>query len=189
MDKKHLKINAGTIDLTDVHQEALEQYETIEMNCGMAIVTPEARKLLAMVGAQINTGTLLDVPQDASVTVLEGEDVGKLYLCDDYTVTVQTFASGDLKKTLRLLTGYEKEELTLMQTLQDGAKRYECVWIAAGESEDQVGRACLLDDGNYVYAVTAMAGESQAGALTQAWQEMFASFRLVSPEAELNTGS
>lgn len=132
---------------------------------------------------------ILDVPQDASVTVLEGEDVGKLYLCDDYTVTVQTFASGDLKKTLRLLTGYEKEDLTLMQTLQDGAKRYECVWIAAGEGEDQVGRACLLDDGNYVYAVTAMAGESQAGALTQAWQEMFASFRLVSPNAELNTGS
>ena len=132
---------------------------------------------------------VLDVPQDASVTVLEGENTGKLYLCDDYTVAVQTFASGDLHTTLRTLTGYEKENLTLIQTLQDGAKRYECVWSAAGEGGDQVGRACLLDDGNYVYAVTVMAEETRAGELSDVWQELFDSFRLVSPEAELNTGS
>ncbi|MBR4109220.1 MAG: hypothetical protein IKK41_02745 [Oscillospiraceae bacterium] len=132
---------------------------------------------------------LLDVPQEASVSVLQGEDAGKIYLCDGYTVTVQTMASGDLEKTLRTLTGYEKEELTLMQTLQDGAKRYECVWVSAGEGEDQVGRLCLLDDGNYTYAVTAMAGETKAGELSQVWQEMFDSFRLVSPDVELNTGS
>lgn len=132
---------------------------------------------------------ILDVPQDASVTVLQGEDTGKLYLCDGYTVAVQTMEAGDLQKTLRTLTGYEKEELTLMQTLQDGAKRYECVWTSAGEGETQVGRACLLDDGNYIYAVTAMTGESKAGELTEVWQELFDSFRLVSPDAELNTGS
>ena len=132
---------------------------------------------------------VLDVPQDASVSVLQGENGEKIYLCDGYTVTIQTFSSGDLKKTLQTLTGYEKEDLTLMQTLQDGAKRYECVWTAAGEGENQVGRLCLLDDGNYLYAVTAMAGESKAGELQDVWQELFDSFRLVSPEAELNTGS
>lgn len=132
---------------------------------------------------------VLDVPQDASVTVLQDEESGKLYLCDGYTVTVQTMASGDLQKALQSLTGYQKEELTLMQTLQDGAKRYECVWAAAGEGEDQVGRACLLDDGNYIYAVTAMAGESKAGELTAVWQGLFDSFRLVSPEEDINTGS
>ena len=132
---------------------------------------------------------VLDVPQDASVTVLHGTDTGKMYLCENYTVTVQTFSSGDLQKTLKTLTGYEKEDLTLMQTQQDGAKRYECVWASAGEGENQVGRLCLLDDGNYIYAVTAMAGESQAGELTQVWQAMFDSFRLASPDAELNTGS
>ena len=132
---------------------------------------------------------VLDVPQDASVTVLQGEDRGKLYLCQDYTITVLTFASGDLHTTLRTLTGYEKENLTLMQTMQEDAKRYECVWSAAGEGGDQVARACLLDDGNYVYAVTVMAEESQAGELTDVWKELFDSFRLVSPDAELNTGS
>lgn len=132
---------------------------------------------------------ILDVPQDATVTVLQGEDTGKLYLCDGYTVSVQTMQSGDLQKALRTLTGYEKEELTLMQTLQDGIKRYECVWAAAGEGENQVGRACLLDDGNYIYAVTAMAGESKAGELTDVWQEMFDSFRLASPDEDINTGS
>lgn len=132
---------------------------------------------------------ILDVPQDATVTVLQGADAGKLYLCDGYTVSVQTMASGDLQKALRTLTGYEKEELTLMQTLQDGMKRYECVWVAAGEGENQVGRACLLDDGNFIYAVTAMAGESKAGELTPVWQELFSSFRLASPDEDINTGS
>lgn len=132
---------------------------------------------------------VLDVPQDATVTVLQGEDSGKLYLCDGYTVAVQTMASGDLKEALRTLTGYEKEELTLMQTLQEGAKRYECVWAAAGEGENQVGRACLLDDGNYIYAVTAMAGESKAGDLMPVWQELFSSFRLASPDEDISTGS
>lgn len=132
---------------------------------------------------------VLDVPQDASVTVLEGEETGKLYLCDGYTIAVQTFPSGDLKKTVHTLTGYEKEDLTLMQTVQDGAKRYECVWVSAGEGENQVGRLCLLDDSNYIYAVTAMAGESKTGELTETWNELFDSFRLVSPEADLNTGS
>lgn len=132
---------------------------------------------------------VLDVPQDASVTVLQGEDAGKMYLCDGYTVTVQTMQAGDLQKALRLLTGYEKEDLTLLEILQDGKKRYDCVWVSAGEGENQVGRACLLDDGNYIYAVTAMAGESKAGELTDVWQGLFDSFRLVSPDSELNTGS
>lgn len=132
---------------------------------------------------------VVDVPQDASVMVLQSQEAGKLYLCDDYTVTVQTMPSGDLQKTLRTLTGFEEDQLTLIQTEQGGLKRYECVWTAAGEGETQIARACLMDDGNYIYAVTAMAGESKAGELYQTWQDLFDSFWLASPDAELNTGS
>lgn len=132
---------------------------------------------------------IVDVPQDASVEVLQNEDAGKIYLCDGYTITVQTMEAGDLEKTLQTVTGFSKEELTLMRTAQEDAKRYECVWTAAGEGEAQVGRACVLDDGDYHYAVTVMAGESLAGKLTDTWQTLFDSVRLVGPEVDLNTGS
>ena len=132
---------------------------------------------------------VLDVPQDATVSTLQGKDGDKIYLCEDYTVTVQTMASGDVQGVIHTLTGYEKADLTVMETRQEGAKRYECVWASAGEGENQIGRLCLLDDGNYIYAVTAMAGESKTGELAQTWENLFDSFRLVSPDAEINTGS
>ena len=132
---------------------------------------------------------ILDVPDDASVEVLQSADAGKIYLCDGYTITVQTMSAGDLEKTLRVATGYAKEDLELVQTQQSDLKRYECVWTAAGENETQIGRACILDDGDYHYVVTVMAGESVAGALRQAWKDLFDSFRLVDAGVELNTGS
>ena len=140
-----------------------ETFETLADN----VVQPASAPLWQMV---------LDVPQDASVTVLQGENGEKIYLCDGYTVAVQTFSSGDLKKTLQTLTGYEKEDLTLMQTLQDGAKRYECVWTAAGEGENQVGRLCLLDDGNYHYALTLHTAAEAAGELTEQWKNITTTF-------------
>ena len=132
---------------------------------------------------------ILDVPQDASVEVLQSADGGEIYLCDGYTVTVQTMAAGDLDKTLRAVTGYARENLDVLQTRQDSFKRYECVWTAAGETQTQIGRACVLDDGEYHYVVTAMAGESLSGELAEVWKDLFDSFRLVGADVDLNTGS
>ncbi len=130
-----------------------------------------------------------DFPRDASVEVLQNTEYGKLYLCDGYTISVQTMASGDLKKTLKTLTGCDEDALTVIKTRQDECKRYECVWTASGEGEMQVGRACILDDGAYHYAITVMAGESLAGELTQTWESLFDSFRLIGADVDLNTGS
>ena len=112
-----------------------------------------------------------------------------MYLCDDYTITVQTFASGDLNKTLQTATGYGKDKLQIMRTHANNAKRYECVWTAAGEGETQVGRTCVLDDGSYHYVLTVMAAEKQAGALMQTWNALMESFRIASPDMDFNTGS
>ena len=132
---------------------------------------------------------LVDVPQDAHAEAMQNDTGGKLYLCDGFTVSVQTLESGDLEKTLRTVTGYSREALTLIQTQQEDMKRYECVWTAAGEGETQVGRTCVLDDGNYHYVLSAMAAESAAPALQEAWEDMFASCCLLDPDVNLNTGS
>lgn len=117
----------------------------------------------------------LDLPKN--VQTIAG-DSGKLYLCDGYDVTVQTLSSGNLNQTIQMLTGFAPDALTMLQTAVSGVDRYECVWTAAGESGDAVGRAVVLDDGQYHYCVTVMAQADGAGGLTSLWQELLNSVRL-----------
>ena len=120
----------------------------------------------------------IELPKEASVSTLQSEDGGRLYLCDDYTITVQTLDGGDLSRTLRQLTGFTKDNLTVMETEVDGIKRCSCVWSAAGEGGDYVGRALVLDDGKNHYTVSVMAEFSQAGNLSAKWKELFDSVKL-----------
>lgn len=124
----------------------------------------------------------LSLPEGATLEVAEAE--GKLYLCEDYTVAVQTLDAGDLDKTLRTVTGYGADQLTLMRLQQGEFDRYECAWASAGE-EQQVGRTLILDDGNYHYTVTVLAPAELAGKLTEDWQALMASVRI----GQLSTGS
>lgn len=114
----------------------------------------------------------MTLPNDASSQVLSG-DTGTLYFCDGYEIMVQTMASGDLDGTLKTLTGYEREELSVLQTRAGEVKRYECAWTSAGEGGDRVGRVVVLDDGSYHYSVAIMADALDAGALLESWQALF----------------
>lgn len=127
----------------------------------------------------------LSLPKEASAAAMETPDAGKLFLCDGYTLSVQTMDAGDLDRTLRLLTGYGKDQLTVMQTKQGEITRYESVWTAAGEGGDQIGRAVILDDGSYHYTVSVMADAVDAGELTSVWQEILGSAKLVSIDSAL----
>ena len=127
------------------------------------------------------------LPQDAAKQTMEGS--GELYFCGDYTVTLQTVTGGDLQKTFLDTTGYVPEQLSVMHTEGTDYQCYRCVWTAAGENGDQVGRCTILDDGNYHYILTAMADAEKAGKLTAgAWEEMFDSFCFALPE-ETGLGS
>lgn len=130
----------------------------------------------------------VQLPPELSTPVLQ-EDSGTLYLCDDYSVTVQTVESGDLRKTIRNTTGMEQEELQIMKTRQGDTKRYQFMWTANGENGIQVGRTCILDDGAYHYVLTAMADEAETLQVQSAWKEIFASFCLATEREEVSTGS
>lgn len=117
----------------------------------------------------------LALPEDVQ-TVAGGD--GKLYLCDGYEVTVQTLSSGDINSTLRQLTGFASDGLTTVQTAASGVTRYACVWTAAGENGDTVGRAVVLDDGQYHYCVTVMGSADGAGELAPAWTQILNSIEL-----------
>ena len=132
---------------------------------------------------------LVSLPTDAAVAVLEEEAAGTIYLCDGYTVTLHTTEAGNMEKTLQAATGFSADALRTIQTEYGGLTRTDGVWTAAGETEDQLGRFAVLDDGNYHYVLTCMADASKMEELQPVWQELFESFRLVTAGTDLHTGS
>lgn len=120
----------------------------------------------------------VSLPEEISTPVIQNEENGKLYLCEGYTLTLQTLEGGDINRTIKSCTGFSKDELTVLETTHDDVKRYDCVWTAIGEGADQVGRLAVLDDGAYHYVLTVMAQMDEAGELSDKWQEIFNSFAL-----------
>lgn len=117
------------------------------------------------------------LPEEAARSAISGE-TGSIYLCDGYTLAVQTFPTGTLEDAVRSVTGFSGEKLAPIQTRLGDTDCYHCVWTAAGEGGDQVGRAVILDDGNCRYAVSVMAPEQTAGQLTETWQTVLSSVKL-----------
>ena len=120
---------------------------------------------------------VVTLPEDASVMTIQGE-AGTIYLCDGYEISLETLSSGDLDRTIRTVTGYHQENLTVMETQTDGITRHDLVWCAAGENGDRLGRAAILDDGSYHYALSVMADAENASSLATQWDALFASYGL-----------
>ena len=118
------------------------------------------------------------LPEEAAVATWQSENGGKLFLCDGYTVTAHTTPSGDVNATIQTLSGYEKDQLTVMQTETDRATRYEFVWSCAGETGQRLGRGVILDDGNYHYCLSVLR-DADAEKSQIVWSDVFASFQLV----------
>lgn len=123
-------------------------------------------------------GIELELPQDAVAAVMDSEETGALYLCNDFTLVIQTMAAGDLDRTVRGISGFGAEDVTMLRTQQQDADRYEWVWSAAGEGGDQLCRGVILDDGSYHYTLSVMADADVAGGLEKEWDGIFSSFRL-----------
>ena len=107
-----------------------------------------------------------------------GDDSDTVYECETYTLVLQTLLAGDLRATVRTLSGFYPDKLTVMESQQGQGKRYDWVWSAAGESGELVCRAAVLDDGNYHYCIYTIAQAEEAGTLAEEWNKLFASFCL-----------
>ena len=120
---------------------------------------------------------LIDLPESAAAPAMKGNS-GSLYFCDQYDISVEVLPSGNLNDSVKTLTGYERENLTLVQTQRGNATCYTGVWSTAGEAGDYVGRLLILDDGSFHYCVSIMARANIAGECAQEWNDVFASVRL-----------
>lgn len=117
----------------------------------------------------------LELPGEAVACAMES-DTGRLYLGDGYEVMVQTLSGGDLDATIRSLTGFDREDITLIQTQQEPA-RWEFAWACAEENGARLGRGVVLDDGNYHYCLTVLQ-DAQVEDCQIIWSEVFNTFDL-----------
>ena len=115
------------------------------------------------------------LPEDMVLPVLE-QDGRRLYMAQGYEVMLDVLDAGDLSATVRSISGYEKDNLTVIETRQDGMDRYDFVWSAAGETGDRLGRGVILDDGNYHYCMSVLRDQ---GDFPVVWRDIFSSFTLV----------
>lgn len=115
------------------------------------------------------------LPEDTVMPVLE-QDGRRLHMGQGYEIMLETMASGDLNATVRALSGYEKEQLTILATRQENADRYDFVWTTTGEQGERLGRAVILDDGNYHYCMSAL---RDTGDTPIVWRDVFGSFSLI----------
>ena len=120
----------------------------------------------------------VDLPGNAVAPVFNGEGA-QLYLSDGYEMILETVASGDLRATIRTISGYEKEKLTVLETMEGDIRRYEFVWTSAGETGDRLGRAVVLDDGRYHYCMSVLRDAEGEKKSQIVWDEVFGSFSLV----------
>ena len=112
------------------------------------------------------------MPPDTGKTVLAGAQ-GRVYFCDGYEIAIETFTGGDLRRTVKSISGYDYENITIFETaVSPGMKRYEFVWTSAGAEGDQVGRSVIMDDGVYHYCVSMIANSDEVGSLQSVWQEV-----------------
>ena len=119
------------------------------------------------------------LPDNAVSPVLES-DSEQVYLCEDYEISIETRASGDLGGTITALTGFDPEQLTVMHTKQDDADRYEFVWVSAGEMGERLGRGVVLDDGSYHYCMSVLRDAEDQKKSQVVWSDVFSSFCLAS---------
>ena len=118
-----------------------------------------------------------DLAQEPILPAMES-DGGQLYLCGDFDVMVQTLNAGDLHDTVYRISGFTPEELTLIQTASGDVDKYEFVWTSVSDGGHQIGRATILDDGSYHYALSATVDAELIEEYQEIWNGIFESFEL-----------
>ena len=120
----------------------------------------------------------VELPGESALPVIEN-NAGRVYLCDEYEIVLQTVDAGDLNHTMQTLSGMTRDQLTVMETAQNDVTRYEFVWTCAGERGEQLGRGIVLDDGNYHYCLSVLRNAEKADKSQINWNQVFQSFQLV----------
>ena len=115
---------------------------------------------------------------NAVAPVLDSEGQ-QIYISEQYEIAIETLSAGDVNATVQTLSGYSKDQLTVMETQREAVTRYEFVWVSTGERGDRLGRAVILDDGQYHYCLSVLRDAATAESCQVVWSDVFNSFTLI----------
>ena len=117
------------------------------------------------------------IPDDAALAVMNSSD-GRSYEGDGYQIIIQTYAAGDLNQTLRHITGYNGNQLNLMEVTTENCSKYLCAWSSVSEAGELVGRCAVLDDGRYHYCLSVLVDAQMSGEMRDEIDTLFADYSL-----------
>lgn len=142
--------------------------------CGTQPTMETVSDEVLLTAMAIPRSVCLQLPEEASVPVLQS-DTQQIYQCEDFDVIVEKVEAGNLGKTVKAISGFEADKLTLLKTRQGEVDRCDFVWACMGETGERLGRAAILDDGSYHYCLWVL---RDADAGDRDWDAVFASFCL-----------
>lgn len=138
------------------------KYEVRQAPCGTEVETPAPGVIT------------ICVTDEMSTPVMNTQEGDRLYIADNYEVSLQTLAGCSVEETLKNCTGFDRSKLMVIETQKDGMKRYDCAWSAVGEGTQFVGRTTILDDGDFHYVLTVTGDDGET--VADAWQQLADSF-------------
>ncbi len=192
--KKTGSINYNQEDIEQSHLKSFREVETMRImllvicmfalltGCGTVETFENISDEVITPVSSVQYELKLTLPEGAAEPVMESGEGGELFCCENFWISTNILPGGDMERTLKEVTGLEKNALRGVQTMDGAYKRFECVWTAAGEGKEQVCRSVILDNGFNHYAVTASCDYDMAGVLPKDIQSVLDSVMLINTD-------
>lgn len=123
------------------------------------------------------------VPEGAQVQTSETDSGVNYYTVGDWEIWTQVREGGDIRATMKEVTGMDPDALTVMSRQVDGMDCHETTWTANGEDGVMVGRAAVLDDGNHHYCMALMVPQAQAEQIGENFMQLLDSVMISGKES------
>ncbi len=92
---KKLMVNCGQCDARFVKEETLAAYESVAINCGNVLVTPETKDLLNRYGVTMNCGQIRTLDQNVKIKSING--AAQIFGTDEMTDRLFLTVNGSLE--------------------------------------------------------------------------------------------
>ena len=121
----------------------------------------------------------LSLPEEAVLTEQNPNEM--LYELGSAEIMTTRFLASDYASAVEYLTGYEAENLNILQTARFDIPEYQFTWYSQTEEGGRLYRADLLVDGITCYAVVCSVPETD-GTFNEQVRQVFSSFSLSQSE-------
>lgn len=118
-------------------------------------------------------GEITFAPPDGAARETSADGSGRnIYTVGAWEIWTQVYPGGDIRATMEQITGLGAQALTVMERQANGMACYETAWTTTGENGSLVGRAAVMDDGNYHYCLGLLVPEDQAEGIGEVFSQL-----------------